>query len=280
MQIEKIKASHVPELPVQETVALASQDISGKVAIDPAKSPLVMIHGLFGARQNYSSVGRQLSAKTHRQTIGVDMRNHGASSHVLPHDYTHMANDTIRFLESIGKEVVLAGHSMGAKVSMLVALQRPELVQKLIVIDNAPEASSLDSRFTSDLVAMCQVEQELHSHNMTQASLLKDVNRIMTAYEPDALVRMFLASNLKRPTKKAGHGAKAQFRVPVTNFVKHDVLDKMGEWPSELVKDRVFSRPVLVMRGLKSNFVRDKHLLSDFPAYFPNFRTVDFDCGH
>ncbi|OBA23435.1 alpha/beta-hydrolase [Metschnikowia bicuspidata var. bicuspidata NRRL YB-4993] len=279
-QIELAKAHHAPELPVENSIALSSQDLSGKNEINDKKSPLIMIHGLFGARQNYSSVGRKISALSNRQTIGVDMRNHGASSHVFPHDYAHMAKDTIRYLEAFGRKVVLAGHLMGAKVSMLVALQRPELVEKLIVIDNSPKAETLDFRFTRDLLAMCRVEQELHSHGTTQARLLKDVDRIMAAYEPDALVRMFLASNLKRPSKKADNSEKVQFRIPVLNFLKHDVLPKMGGWPSELVRKHTFKKPVLVMRGLDSNFVADEHLKSLFPTYFPNFERVDFDSGH
>lgn len=279
-RIEAIKASKLPELPVEDTITLSSQDLSGKVTIDEEKSPLIMVHGLFGARQNYSSVGRKLAASSKRRTIGIDMRNHGASSHVFPHDYTHMAKDTIKYLEGLGRKVVLAGHLMGAKVSMLVALQRPELVEKLIVIDNSPTAETLDFRFTRDLLAMCRVEQELHSHGTNQASLLKDVDRIMATYEPDALVRMFLASNLKRPAKKSSTAEKVQFRVPVANFMKYDVLAKMGEWPSELVEKCVYKNPVLVMRGLKSDFVCDEHLQSSFPTYFPHFETVDFDCGH
>ncbi|KAM9886821.1 hypothetical protein OXX79_013975, partial [Metschnikowia pulcherrima] len=58
---------HVPELPVEDTIALSSQDLGGKVHIDSDKSPLVMVHGLFGARQNYSSVGRKISAATRRR---------------------------------------------------------------------------------------------------------------------------------------------------------------------------------------------------------------------
>ena len=46
-----------------------------------------------------------------------------------------MADDTIAFLEAVvGEPADLVGHSDGAFVAMLVAMQRPELVKRLVMI--------------------------------------------------------------------------------------------------------------------------------------------------
>ena len=48
-----------------------------------------------------------------------------------PITYQLMTDDTIAFLEAmVGQPADLVGHSVGAFVAMLVAIQRPELVKR------------------------------------------------------------------------------------------------------------------------------------------------------
>lgn len=67
------------------------------------------------------------------------MRNHGELGHLLKMTYTNMAGDIAHFIEHyrLGPCAII-GHSMGGKVSMVVALTRPELVERLLVLDIAP----------------------------------------------------------------------------------------------------------------------------------------------
>lgn len=271
------------DLPVLPTVSLVSQDLQGKAKFDQSKTPVVLLHGLFGALQNYRTVGRKLGAETQRQVIGVDLRNHGASPHAFPHDYMHMTHDTIEFIEKLDRNVILAGHSMGAKVAMLVSLLRPELVEKLVVIDNSPASGVLNSQFTRDLLGLCHVERDKSLRTLPHLALLLKVDKILFKYEKDPLVRVFLMLNLQRKALKHDD-LPVKFRVPVLNFLKHDVLSNLGDWP-DLGKtggdsEAQYHGPVKVMRGLQSDFVKDKNLQLDFPNFFPNFEVADFDCGH
>lgn len=277
-EFESLKLSQVPDLPIHKTVALSSQNFKGKTEIDNAKTPVVLLHGLFGAKQNYSTVGRQLCTATSRQVIGVDLRNHGATTHAAPHDYVHMTYDMIEHIEAIGRPVMLAGHLMGAKVAMLVSLLRPDLVEKLVVIDNSPASGKLGIQFTKDLLGMCHVERDRSLRELPQLALGLKIDKILFKYEKDSLVRLFLMSNLRRRVSK--HDLlPVKFRVPVLNFLKDNTLAALGQWPDN-VSHLKYEGPVLVMRGLQSNFVTDENLDSDFPVYFPNFDVVDFDCGH
>jgi pimeloyl-ACP methyl ester carboxylesterase len=65
-----------------------------------------------------------------------ERRGHGHTPDVPgPITYQLMADDTIAFLETVvGEPADLVGHSDGAFVAMLVAMQRPELVQRLVMI--------------------------------------------------------------------------------------------------------------------------------------------------
>lgn len=274
-EYESLKLSQVPDLPVHKTVPLSSQSFKGKTTIDPEKSPLVLLHGLFGAKQNYSSVGRHICAATARNVIGIDLRNHGSTIHAAPHDYLHMTNDTIKHIEDMGTSVVLAGHLMGAKVAMLVSLLRPELVEKLVVIDNSPASQNLGSQFTKDLLGMCHVERDRSLRDLPQAAKLLKIDKLLFKYEKSSLVRLFLMSNLQRRASKHDN-LPVKFRVPVLNFLKMKTLDAMGQWP-ESVEKLKYHGPVKVMRGTQSDFVKD---IEVFSKHFTDVLVTDFDSGH
>ena len=103
--------------------------------------PLVILPGLFGSKRNWTSIARQLAE--HHRVLTLDLRNHGESPWDSLHDYPSMAGDVAGFLEThaIPSAIVL-GHSMGGKVAMTLALTRPDLVEKLIVVDITPAAST------------------------------------------------------------------------------------------------------------------------------------------
>lgn len=278
-EIQALQLSHAPPLPAHETVDLAALELHGKIPVDISKAPLVMLHGLFGAKQNFASVARKISQTTGHPSIGVDLRNHGSSPHASPHNYTVLANDTIRYLEQhVTQPAVLVGHLMGAKTAMAVSLMRPDLVAKLVVVDNSPVSEALELQFARDLVAMCHVEADRSLWNMAPAAVAHKVDKILARYEHDPLVRVFLLSNLRKKKTRKDHGP-IKFRVPVANFLKNDVLSNLGEWPPQL-KGQQFHGPVKVMRGVHLRFVRDEHLESAFPEYFTNWSYANFDCGH
>jgi pimeloyl-ACP methyl ester carboxylesterase len=110
--------------------------------------PLVLMHGgLVDARwfePNLASLAERFHVYTPEQ------RGHGHTADVPgPITYQLLADDTIAFLEAVvGEPADLVGHSQGAFVAMLVAMQRPELVKRLVMIsggfskhgDAAPDA--------------------------------------------------------------------------------------------------------------------------------------------
>ena len=72
--------------------------------------------------------------------------------------YFDMSNDVVTFLsEHYLEQCALLGHSMGGKVAMATALQHPEIVEKLIVVDVSPTRAP----GTSQLLDYITVLQEL-----------------------------------------------------------------------------------------------------------------------
>ncbi|MCR8546808.1 alpha/beta fold hydrolase [Salipiger sp. P9] len=105
-----------------------------------AEPPLLIVHGLYGSARNWGVIAKRLSDE--RQVIAVDQRNHGDSAWSDSHSYPDMAGDLAEVIEAHGGRADVLGHSMGGKAAMLLALTRPELVNRLIVADIAPVAYS------------------------------------------------------------------------------------------------------------------------------------------
>ena len=99
--------------------------------------PLFILHGLFGSSDNWNSLARRFAE--HRQVILVDQRNHGRSFHADEMNYELMAYDLAHLMDELGFEKAdLLGHSMGGKTVMSLALNHPEYISKLIVVDIGP----------------------------------------------------------------------------------------------------------------------------------------------
>jgi pimeloyl-ACP methyl ester carboxylesterase len=104
-------------------------------------SPLVLLHGgLVDARFFEPNLG-PLAERFHVYT--PERRGHGHSPDVEgPITYQLMADDTIAFLDAVvAGPADLVGHSDGAVVAMLMAMQRPELVNRLVMMSGGFDKS-------------------------------------------------------------------------------------------------------------------------------------------
>jgi pimeloyl-ACP methyl ester carboxylesterase len=96
--------------------------------------PLVLMHGgLVDARFFAPNIG-PLAERFRVYT--PERRGHGHTPDVDgPITYQLMADDTIAFLEQVvGEPADVVGHSDGAVIAMVVAMQRPDLVKRLVMI--------------------------------------------------------------------------------------------------------------------------------------------------
>ena len=106
-------------------------------------------------RGGSSRISAPLAERFHVYT--PERRGHGHTPDVDgPITYQLMADDTIAFLDAVvGGPADLVGHSDGAFVAMLVAMQRPDLVNRLVMIsggfDKSGEAAP-DTEFDVDQV--------------------------------------------------------------------------------------------------------------------------------
>ncbi|MGO4857028.1 alpha/beta fold hydrolase [Arthrobacter sp. 2MCAF14] len=97
--------------------------------------PLLLLHGgLSNSDDLLRSIGPGLSERF--RVVAFDRRGHGYTADTdADFHYADMATETVRVLEDVvGGPAHLVGWSDGGIVGLLVALRRPELVSKLVVI--------------------------------------------------------------------------------------------------------------------------------------------------
>lgn len=99
--------------------------------------PLVLLHGGLTDSRDFSG-NLDALASTFRLLL-PERRGHGHTADVAgPITIEVMAQDTIAFLDKIvGERVRLVGYSAGAIVALWVAVRRPDLVDRLVLISGA-----------------------------------------------------------------------------------------------------------------------------------------------
>src|SRR5213593_2929972 len=99
-----------------------------------AGGPLVLLHGGLGSSGMFGPVRTALAKG--RRVIAPDLQAHGRTADIdRPIDPKTMAGDIIALIEQlkIGK-TDLMGYSLGSAVALHVAIQRPDLVRRLVAV--------------------------------------------------------------------------------------------------------------------------------------------------
>ncbi|KAG5513812.1 hypothetical protein PMAC_000850 [Pneumocystis sp. 'macacae'] len=226
------------------------------------KPSVLVLHGFLGSKSNWHTFCRVLHERTQRTFFALDLRNHGRSPHSAPHDYRSMTADVIAFIEQHRlNSVVLLGHSMGAKVSMGVALTLPTRIAALILIDNAPVCADVHESTCTSVRALFRVASAQPLSRRYAGEMLKNI-------VSDNSLRELLLSNLVR-----GSDGRLHSRLPLSLLIHS--LPALGDFPF----NGIFSGPTLLIRGRYSNYVSDAYL-PDVYRVFPSASIVTLDGGH
>lgn len=230
--------------------------------VDGDGPTVAFLHGLFGQGRNFQAVAKSL-APDYRSVL-VDLPNHGESAWSEVVDYVDMADAVAEALRPYADRLTVAGHSMGGKVAMVLALRHPDLVRRLVVIDISPVDSSDMSEFAYYLDSLAEMDlAAIDSRGAADAAL--------SARVPNRTVRGFLLQNLTRTD--TGWGWRANLDV-----LRRE-LPSIGGFPEGL-QSRPFGGPVLWVAGAKSDYVRAEYA-DTMRALFPSVRRLTVkDAGH
>ncbi len=204
---------------------------------DVDRQTILILHGLFGSKRNWQSIARLLSEEC--QVFTLDLRNHGESEHVDSMSYQVMADDIFQFIsEHSLEEVSLVGHSMGGKVAMQMALQYPEIIKRLVIIDIAPVKYQHGFNDLIDSLKALPLEQISSRHEADKY--------LRSTVQPESL-RHFLLQNLK--SSEDGFQWRINLDAIQTN------IDSLMDFPADH-KHMQYQNPVLFLKGEKSDYIK------------------------
>lgn len=208
-------------------------------------SPVLIAHGLFGSGRNWGVIAKRLSSD--RQVLAVDMRNHGASPWSDDHSYPALARDLAEVITAHGGKMDVLGHSMGGKAAMMLALNHPETVNRLLVADIAPVAYAHDQQ--PNISAMQAVDLEtVQKRSDAEAQLAQQgIDRMLQSFFTQSL-------DIQNKRWRLNLAALAANMPHILSFPETD-----HHWDG----------PCLFLSGGNSDYVRPEYRLT-IKACFPN----------
>ncbi len=144
---------------------LTMNDVNYNVEISGSGTPLVLLHGFTGSIQNWEPHITELSQ--YHTVIRLDILGHGQTS--IPMDWRRyrielVACDIVSVLQAIvASPVTLLGYSMGGRLALYLAMNFPELVNRLILESASPglkTQAERDARIKQDNQLADFIERE------------------------------------------------------------------------------------------------------------------------
>jgi esterase len=233
---------------------------------------IVFLHGLFGQGRNWTTIGKALSGQA--RVLLPDLPNHGRSEWTDHISYPEMASAVIQTVGEIWPDqpVTLVGHSMGGKVAMMMALQQPERVERLCVVDIAPVTYQGLRNFGDYVRGM----RHLDLSHLTERA---EADRQLQPDVPDPVVRSFLLQNLRRgPATHRPGQADARWHWQMNLELLGAHLQDLGGWPE--TPHPPYPGPVLWLAGATSDYVRPE-FVPIMRSLFPRAQLMKIkDAGH
>jgi esterase len=230
-------------------------------------SNILILHGLFGNSRNWQSIASYLSQ--HHQVYTLDLRNHGLSPHSSEMTYQDMAVDISDFITQHEISTVkMIGHSMGGKVAMYLALTKPQLISKLVIVDIAPV--EYQHNFADIFNGLLHVP-------LDEIKTRKDADKFLALSIKDSGIRQFLLQNLHLENQSIGkQNSYWKFNLQVLK----DSVQQITDFPFTLEnssegnsKQYQYSAKTLFLSGQDSEYINDNNT-EDIKHFFPGSKIV------
>ena len=242
--------------------------------------PLLLLHGYPQTLAMWHRIAPQLAE--HFTVVAADLRGYGASSKPeggadhAGYSKRAMAQDQVEMLQRLGfDQFFLAGHDRGGRVGHRMALDHPERVKKLAVLDIVPTRKMFE-----------HVNQYLATVYYHWFFLIQpfDLPERMIGADPEFFLRNFfsrLGAGALAPEGVAEylrafrdpaviHASCEDYRAAASIDLEHDAADVAAK----------VTCPLLVLWGAKGRIAPAFDVLATWRERATNVRGRGLPCGH
>lgn len=219
--------------------------------------PLIILHGLWGASDNWLPVADLLSHRFH--VILPDLRNHGCSPHSSLFDYNILSRDMEELIEqlNLSRKPFMAGHSLGGKTLMYLALKQPEIIEKAAIIDICPQTYTLDRHTMHRDLSKYILNTPLQNFHRRQ-----DIHQMIREYFSTEEEVQILLKNIRKTSQ--GYEWKVNAKAILEN------LPSLLEWNTPEICS-LYQAEILFIKAEYSDYLPEK-ITEDTRRYFPKAR--------
>lgn len=220
-------------------------------------SPIVLVH-CFTCSINWWDGMIPLLAREHR-VIAMDLLGHGGSEKPTSgYSIPEQADLVAAALGRLGvREAEVVGHSLGGPISIALAEQSPELVDRLVIIDSIPDTSYGDVGFIGELPFKAVIGQTLW--RIKPDFSIKDGLKV--AFAPGFPVPDAFVDDVKRMTYSSYSGS-------------HDGFDQYTDETALPERVAATGKPALAVMGAEEQIANDPEAaLAAYRAADPNTKT-------
>lgn len=267
--------------PQFETLQVKLSEVEIHLERGGSGPPLLLLHGYPQTHAMWHRVAGPISE--HFEVICPDLRGYGASSKPpgLPDHANYskraMAKDLVEVLRHLGHaQVLVAGHDRGARVGHRLALDHPEVVSRLCVMDIAPT---------------------LHMFRNTNQAFATGYYHWFFLIQPDGLPERLIGQDPEyylREALRRWSGPQASFDESVVQqyvqaFTPEGIHATCEDYRAaasiDLIHDeadrsRKLTCPLHVLWGSRGFVHRNYDVLSVWSDYAETVSGRPLDCGH
>jgi haloacetate dehalogenase len=246
--------------------------------------PLLLLHGYPETHLCWHKVAPLLASRF--TVVALDLRGYGDSdkppTNALhePYSKREMAEDARAAMATLGFDrFFVAGHDRGARVSHRLALDHPDAVTRLAVLDVAPTLAQYENTNMRSATIWYHWFFLIQKADFPEQVIGKDPHYFLTRFLgmgpsgmapfPDAVVEAYLA-RMKDPA--AIHAFCEDYRASASIDLEHDRADRD--------RNNKVRCPLLVLWGEKSILPAAFDVESLWREYASDFQTRALDCGH